>query len=135
MTTRELRRLGRTELLEMLLQQVEENEALRRELGEAREALNARSIVHENSGSIAEAALQLSGVFDQAQRAADDYLHSIRLANAEPEAYARKVQEEAQARADAIVAEAQIRAARIKAEADEYWEYIRREVQAVMERK
>ena len=39
MTPKELKRLSRTELLEMLLQQVEENEALRSELEEANNKL------------------------------------------------------------------------------------------------
>ena len=133
MTAKELRRLSRTELLEMLLNQVEENERLRQELEEANERLAARTIVHERSGSIAEAALRISGVFDQAQQAADDYLESIRMANAEPEAYVRKVRQEAQAQADAIIAEAHRRSERILAEADEYWLHMRQKVQRLLE--
>lgn len=133
MTAKELKRLSRTELLKMLLQQVEENENLRRELEEANLKLEQRAIVHENSGSIAEAALRISGVFDQAQQAADDYLESIRLANAEPEAFARMIQEEAQKKADAILSAAERRSARIHAEADEYWNMMRRKVQSMLE--
>lgn len=135
MTARELKKLTRTELLEMLLQQVEENESLRRELEEARAALTDRSIVHETSGSIAEAALKLSGVFDQAQQAADDYLESIRLANAEPEAYTRKIREEAMIQADQIIAEAERRSARIRQEAEEYWQMMRLQVQSLLEKQ
>lgn len=132
MTARELKRLGRSELLEMLLLQVEENEAIRRELEEAKAMLRQRAIVHESSGSIAEAALKISGVFDQAQQAADDYLESIRLANAEPEEFVRKVRQEAQEQADAIIAEAERRSARIHAEADEYWCQMRQKVQGLL---
>ena len=133
MTAKELKKLGRTELLEMLLQQVEENERLRAEAEELREKLAQRTIVMENSGSVAEAALRLSGVFDQAQKAADDYLESIRLANAEPEAYVRHILEEAQAQADAIISGAESRSARIHAEADEYWTMMRQRVQNLLE--
>ena len=105
MTGRELKKLSRTELLEMLLQQVEENEQLRAELEQVNARLEERALVMERSGSMAEAAMRLNGVFDQAQRAADDYLEGIRLANAEPEAYARTVREQAQKEADAIIAD------------------------------
>ena len=133
MTAKELKKLTRTELLEMLLQQVAENEALRQELDETREALKNRSIVHETSGSIAEAALKINGVFDQAQRAADDYLESLRLANAAPEAYTQKIQKEAMERAEEIIAQAEFRSARIRAEADEYWQMMREKVQSMLE--
>ena len=119
MKTKDLKKLTRTELLEMLLQQVEENEALRRQVEELQEALDSRTLVMQQSGSMAEAALKLNGVFDQAQQAADDYLRNIQLANAEPEAYSQKIRQEAQAEADAIIAEARSRSDRILAEADE----------------
>ena len=135
MTGKELKKLSRTELLEMLLQQVEENERLRDELDQANARLEERALVMERSGSMAEAAMRLNGVFDQAQRAADDYLKGIRLANAEPEAYARTVREQAQKEADAIIAEAQRRSDRIRAEADEYWAMMRSRVQGILQGK
>ena len=135
MTGRELKKLSRTELLEMLLQQVEENEQLRAELEQVNARLEERALVMEHSGSMAEAAMRLNGVFDQAQRAADDYLEGIRLANAEPEAYARTVREQAQKEADAIIAEAQRRSDRIRAEADEYWAMMRSRVQGILQGK
>lgn len=135
MTAKELRKLSRLELLEMLLQQVEENEILRRELDDIKSKLNERTVVGETSGSIAEAALQITGIFDQAQHAADCYLESIRMANAEPEAYVRKIQEDAQMQADKIIAEAERRSARIRQEADEYWIHMRQKVQGILENK
>ena len=133
MTAKELKKLGRAELLEMLLQQVEENEQLRAELDRANAQLEKRAIVMEHSGSMAEAAMRLSGVFDQIQQAADDYLESIRLANAEPEAYAKSVREQAQKEAEALLAEAERRSARIHAEADEYWNMMRQRVQGLLQ--
>ena len=40
--------------------------------------LNDRTITIENAGSIAEASLKLNKVFEAAQKAADDYLESIK---------------------------------------------------------
>ena len=133
MKAKELRKLTRTELLEMLLQQVEENEALRAQVEQLRAELDSRALVMQQSGSMAEAALKLSGVFDRAQQAADDYLNSLRLANAEPEAYTQKIRQEAQEQAQAIIADAQRRSDRILADAEEYWLQMRQKVQQLLE--
>jgi glutathione S-transferase len=86
MTDKELRRLKRTELLEMLLKVSKENEALRQQLDEANKKLEDRQILLTNAGSIAEAALQINDVFDAAQKAADQYLASVmRLADRKAE--------------------------------------------------
>ena len=77
MTEKELRRLSRAELLEMLLAQTEENSQLKRELQEAREALTDRKIAIEESGSMAEAALRLNGVFEAADQAVRQYLENM----------------------------------------------------------
>lgn len=78
MTDKELRRLSRSELLEMLLAQMEENERLKKSLKEAQAALAERRIGIEKSGTLAEAALKLNGVFEAADRAAQQYLENIR---------------------------------------------------------
>ena len=77
MTEKELRRLSRAELLEMLLAQTEENRQLKRELQEAREALTYRKIAIEESGSMAEAALRLNCVFEAADQAVRQYLENM----------------------------------------------------------
>lgn len=78
MTDKELRRLSRRELLEMLLAETEENQRLRTRLEQAQAELDSRRILLEQSGSMAEAALRLNGVFEAADRAAQQYLESIR---------------------------------------------------------
>lgn len=78
MTDKELRRLSRRELLEMLLAESKENQRLRTQLEQAQAELNSRRILLEQSGSIAEAALRLNGIFEAADRAAQQYLESIR---------------------------------------------------------
>jgi len=77
MTKRELQRLSRADLLELLVAQVKENEQLREQLAEAREQLADRQIIIDRAGSIAEAALRLNGVFEAAQLAADQYLENV----------------------------------------------------------
>ena len=78
MTNKELKRLSRAELLELLLEQVEENEALRAEIADLKGQLEDRVIKIENAGSIAEAALRLNGVFEAAEAAAKQYVDSLK---------------------------------------------------------
>lgn len=79
MTERELRRLRRVDLLEMMIALSKENEQLRAELEMTKQRLEQRRIAIEQSGSIAEAALRLNGIFEAAQTAADQYLENLRL--------------------------------------------------------
>lgn len=78
MTDREMKKLNRAELLELLLEQMDENRRLREELDQAQAALADRRIRLEHAGSIAQAALALNGVFEAADRAAQAYLDSVR---------------------------------------------------------
>lgn len=78
MTDKELRKLKRVELLELLVEQAAEIETLRRELEEARQALKNREILLNESGTLAEAALRINEVFAAADRAAQDYLDNVR---------------------------------------------------------
>lgn len=77
MTKKDVKKLRRKELLEMLLELSKENELLRKQLSDAHRRLASREIRVKNSGSIAEAALRLNGVFEAAQAAADQYLQNI----------------------------------------------------------
>lgn len=70
MDIKELKKLNREELLELLLEQTQRNDELERQL-------NEKKIAIENAGSIAEASLALSKVFEAAQEAADTYLANI----------------------------------------------------------
>ena len=79
MTEKELKRLRRSDLLELLLVQSKENQQLRQELEEARAQLANRAIKIEKAGSMAEAALQLSGIFEAADQACAQYLENIRM--------------------------------------------------------
>ena len=76
---KELRRLSRTELLELMIEQSKELDRVRQELVIARAQLNDREIRLRQAGSIAEASLALGKVFEAAQAAADEYLKSVRM--------------------------------------------------------
>lgn len=78
MTEKELKKLNRKQLLELLLKQTERADQLEQELDEAKKQLEDRRIAELEAGSIAEAALKLSGVFEAAQKAADLYLDNVK---------------------------------------------------------
>ena len=79
MTDKELRHMNRKELLELLIEQMQENQMLQKELDSVKEELNHRRIKLENAGSIAEAALALHQIFEQADAAAKEYLENVRF--------------------------------------------------------
>lgn len=78
MTEKELHKLKRAELLEMMLAQSREIEVLRAWIETLETKLADREIRIRESGSIAEAALKLNGIFEAAQAAADQYLENVR---------------------------------------------------------
>ena len=78
MTDKELKKLSRRQLLELMLAQSKRIDRLEYELEQAYARLDNNRIVAAKAGSIAEAALRLSGVFEAAQDAADMYLDSVK---------------------------------------------------------
>ena len=86
MTDKELRRLSRSDLLELLISQTEENQALKTRVAQLEDQLNDRRIAVAEAGSIAEASLKLNGVFAAAEEAARQYLENIQRIQQEQEA-------------------------------------------------
>lgn len=74
MTEKELRKLTRYQLLDLLVAQTERADELQKKL----EIMENELVLHDFNmsqlGSLAEASLQISGVIDAAQEAADMYL-------------------------------------------------------------
>ena len=85
MKEKDLRRLKRVELLDMLIEQgrlvdaqAEEIKKLKEEREELNRKLEDRRVSLENAGSIAEASLGIAKVFTAAQEAAKIYLENLR---------------------------------------------------------
>jgi cell division septum initiation protein DivIVA len=76
---KKLQRLRRRDLLELLIDLSKENEQLREQNKILEAQLNQRTIAVSQAGSLAEAALQLNGVFKAAQAACDQYTHNTQL--------------------------------------------------------
>ena len=105
-TEKELRKLNRYQLLELLVAQTERANALEEKLEKVQSQLDSHDIRMSVVGSIAEASLQLSGIFNTAQNAADLYLNAVRDR-------ADQMEEEAEEKARAIIEDAEIRARQI----------------------
>ena len=93
MTDKELRKLSRSDLLELMLEQSREIDRLQAELEETREALQERNLKIEACGSIAEAAAEVNSLFHAAQKAADMYLLNVQRICAEKAEEAGKTEE------------------------------------------
>ena len=135
MTDKELKRLSRSELLEMLIAQMKENEALQSRLELAEAQLNDRKIAVEKAGTLAEASLSLNGVFEAAEAAAQQYLENIERMSGQQETICRDMQAEAEAKAAEIVREAQEYSKKTHAEADAYWKQIVARARALLKER
>ena len=78
MTEKELKKLSRLQLLELLVLQGEENENLKKRVKELENEQALKTDQIANLGSVAEAAVQISGVLDAAQLTADTYMQSAK---------------------------------------------------------
>lgn len=121
MTEKELRRLSRAELLEMLIRQVRETEELQEQLNTVNALLQDREIKINRAGSIAEAALKLNGVFSAAQDAAAQYLENIQRFSAQQKEICARIEADAREKAEAMLRTTEEQCAAREKEADEYW--------------
>ena len=97
--------MNRNELIEILIEQVEENELLQKQLQEKKEQirqltdkLEERKLDLEEAGSLAEAALKMNQVFEAADKAANQYIETMRIRSRKQEEYCRKLEEDAKNR-------------------------------------
>lgn len=118
MAEKDLKRLSRADLLQILIVLQEKNEELELQLKSAQAQLNDRKILMANSGSIAEAALQLNGVFSAAEAAAEQYLLSIKAMKKNEETYCEILRMQAEQEANEIIMNAKAYSAKVRAEAD-----------------
>lgn len=93
-----LKKLSRLEILELFLKQSEELEKVKEELRLAKEELEERRIAISEAGSIAEAALKLSGIFEVAQEAANEYLDNVKAQKSIDRLYSSTTAQEATAK-------------------------------------
>lgn len=145
MTEKELRKLSRMDLLELLIQQSKLVEELRGQLREAEAALESRRLAVDKAGSIAEAALKVNGVFEAAQAAGQQYLNNIKELSLRQETICQQMEDDCRLRCQKLLAETEARceemerrtewecaAARdtAKAESKSYWDEVSHRLEA-----
>ena len=117
MKQKELKRLTRAELLEMLLAQTQESERLRERLENAQAQLADRELKLSQSGDLAQAAMAVNGVMEAAQAAARQYLDNIQRMERETAQIrenTERLERETQERCEKLLADARKQADRIK---------------------
>ncbi len=93
MKEKSLKRMSRRDLVDLIYEMKKRELELETELREAREQLAQRALILENAGSIAQAALSVNQVFEAAQKAAEDYLSSLKQAYPDADARIAEVRE------------------------------------------
>lgn len=146
MTDKELQKLNRKDLLQMLLTQSKELRALQEKYAAAEAALQDRTIKLEQAGSIAEAALQLNDVFAAAQAACQQYTDSVAARSqqldtllaqkeAENQEKADRILEAARQEREALLQQTEAQCAdmvqKAKTESHAYWEAVFQKLQTV----
>lgn len=113
MADKDLRKLSRFELLELLLASEKKNadlvsklEEQQERVSELTEQLNKREMDLQEAGNIADASLRISGIFQCAQAAAENYLENIRTLSEKQETICAEREEKSIAEAERITSEA-----------------------------
>lgn len=118
MTQKEMRRLTRKQLLELLLAQTQQVNQLQETVDSLTAQLNECTIAAPAVGTIDDAPMHLSHVFEAAKLAADVHLVKLR----KYEEYCAQLETQARERAQMIIQEAREKSAKIQDDANTYWE-------------
>ena len=147
MEDKEIKRLSRADLLEMLIDQSEELEKVKYELQQAKADLQKRDLAINNAGSIAEASLQLNGIFEAADESCRQYLDNVKRMSEnfgaeeaekmleETRQRCAELEEETKKRCDELEAEAKEKCEKItelaKIEAAQHWSEVSSKIEAL----
>lgn len=116
MPEKELRKLNRSELLQLLLIQTRENERLQKELDAAHRQIADRRLHVEKAGNLAQAVLEVNHVLEAAQKAAEQYLLNISAMEQETEQRCERMLMDAQDEAELILGRARVSALEVPEE-------------------
>ena len=122
MTDRDLRKMNRRELIELLIASENENNQIKEQLGQQTVQLQNKKLQIENAGSMAEAAMALNGVFESVDKAAAQYLENIRLCSEQQKTTYDRIVSEATQKANEILDNAEKEKQKMINEADVYWQ-------------
>lgn len=116
---KDLRKMRRGDLLDLLENQMRENEYLQDKIKTLNDRLDDRTIRLAEAGSIAEAALRVNEIFRIAQEAGDQYLENIARLNEEKETEYQKLIQKADEECQKMRQEAEEACHRMQQETEE----------------
>ena len=114
MVEKELKKLSRRELVDIIYQMKKNEQNMQEQISALQEALEDRRLRMSQAGSIAEAAAVMTDVFSAAQKTADLYLQEIADRKAETEAECNKMVEEAKENTAKMYADAEKQCAALR---------------------
>ena len=131
MISKELKKLNRRELVDVIYQLKKNEEQMKEQIASLEAELQDRRINLSVAGSIAEAAMEITNVFSTAQSAADLYLREIASMKEETKRECEKMIEEAKENVEAILADGkkQYDALTADCQADNKWDQLCDEIE------
>lgn len=106
MTDKEFKHLNRSQLIEVIYRLQLQIDELIVENQSLKSALEDKRIRIDNAGNLAEAVLEINNCFQNAQKAAEQYLNEIKVIRDETETERQKIISQARAQATAIITSA-----------------------------
>ena len=107
MVSKELKRLSRRELVDIIYQMKKNEQLLQDEITALQESLQDKRLHLSTAGSIAEAAVSITNIFSSAQTAAELYLQEISCMKQDAEIECVKMINEAKQQAAEIITESE----------------------------
>ena len=125
MDNKEIKKIGKKELLEILLSQAKRIEELENELSRTKKKLESKKVLIDECGNIADSTVRLCGIFELAQETAEMYLSNIKEKCKKIEDSTKK---ECMLRNEKMIAETEEICKKREKEADDYLKKIKLEV-------
>lgn len=138
MNGKELKRLSRSELIEIIYQLKKNEQELQEKLASMQQEIEDKRIRLSNAGSIADAATSVTGMFDAAQRAADIYLKEIVAMKEDAEKECSQMIAQATQKVEAVLIQGKKQFADLKASYKvEYkrWQQLQSEIETLQAKK
>lgn len=138
MISKELKRLSRRELVDIIYQLKKNEQEMQEEIESLKNELQDKRISLSVAGSIADAAVSITNVFSTAQMTADVYLREISAMKEDAEKECVRKAEDAEKKVEAILADGEKKFNTLKvAYKNEYakWQQLRTEIAALENKK
>ena len=136
MISKELKKLNRRELVDVIYQLKKNEEQMQEQIAALEAGLQDRRIHLSVAGSIAEAATDITGIFSVAQSTADLYLQEIASMKEDAQRECDKMIEEAKKKVESIMADGKIQydalAARYRTDYEK-WQQLRAAIEKLEE--